>query len=122
VSEGATPWESPPPKIDGCDSCGYEPVAVKAYHRAANVEHDWRQGLLDDAYPDGAYPWKWLCELCANTATPLFLDYRHRMTPESDVMRTVCYVGNRILAELRATPSAQPSVPNPADAARETKP
>jgi hypothetical protein len=55
-----------------CDGCRFWPVDLTAY---------WRHGAPDQL--------DWLCALCART-------------PDGPCRRTVCYVGNAVLAALQA--------------------
>lgn len=69
--------------VGDCDSCRCEDVAVTEYpatHFSAA---------------------KRVCELCAKTMTSTWVDYSHTNKDALEVMRTVCYVGNIILRELR---------------------
>jgi hypothetical protein len=70
-----------------CDSCDY-PAPLAAFDPAL---------LADSREP------KLLCELCAGTAAGHALDYPSQY-PNADVLKTICHVGNAILAELRKMP------------------
>lgn len=84
-------WESRFPHGGECSSCGFETEALQSYpnHRTQ----------YDDAYTDESRR-KWICALCASTAAGSALDYPTHY-PEGTTLKTICYVGNVILAALR---------------------
>ncbi len=43
----------------------------------------------------------WYCELCAGTLTSNFSRYPSQQPSGFEIMRTVCYVGNAIIAALQ---------------------
>ncbi len=67
-----------------CDSCGY-PAPLATFQSAPTNEP------------------KTICELCAGTYAGSALDYPSQY-PNADVLKTICHVGNAILAELRKKP------------------
>jgi hypothetical protein len=66
-----------------CESCGYE-GAVAKYNTGAPMRED-----------------HWYCDLCASTMTSRYA-HELRITQPSnrDVMQTICYVGNAIIAAI----------------------
>jgi len=71
-------------KTDECESCGFEGEVTK-YNTGAPMCED-----------------HWYCELCASTMTSRYA-HELRITQPSnrDVMQTICYVGNALLAAIR---------------------
>lgn len=74
-----------------CDCCGFPGVSLEEYGCGP--------GSIDPTRK------KRLCALCASTPAAAGLEYRHRQGESHEVMKTICYVGNAILAELRRSPS-----------------
>ncbi len=64
-------------KLEDCESCGFE-------------------AKLKDCF-DGKFR---LCSLCAGTLTGNAMAYPAQYE-HSDVMKTICYVGNVLLAEIK---------------------
>lgn len=79
-----TEKEAPRPKPPECDSCHFETKRLKRYARAPL------------AVEKGD---KWLCVLCASTLAGNALDYPSNY-PDPAALRTICYVGNVILAAI----------------------
>jgi hypothetical protein len=76
-------------KPEECECCGFKTSALKEYQSLKNFP-------LDEK--------KWQCELCAGTMTGSFSDYPKQHDPDTlCVMKTICYVGNAILAEIKKT-------------------
>lgn len=69
-----------------CDCCSFETTKLTAY------DHE-------GALKRGAQ--KWLCDLCAETEAGRMLDYPSQFEGQAATIRTVCYVGNVILATLK---------------------
>lgn len=80
---------SDPVGIGECDSCEFE-AELKEY----------RSMRLVAGMPDKV---KRLCHLCAATMTGGAVDYPNQYLDgrSGDVMKTICYVGNAIIAEIR---------------------
>jgi hypothetical protein len=77
-----------PEKPDECDACHFETKALTYYGRERPLR--------------GEREHKWLCDLCASTNSGNTLEYPEQWPDRSaDVLRTVCYVGNVILAAVR---------------------
>lgn len=75
-------------KPEQCESCQFETDAIKAYRTTRN-------------FPRGPCPDKWLCDLCASTIAGNAHEYPEQFPGTHDVVRTICFVGNAILAEIR---------------------
>jgi hypothetical protein len=65
-----------------CDGCRFWPVALTAYFRVGAPDQ------LD-----------WLCRLCAHTPSWTRATVPHSLALRA-ILRTICYVGNAILADL----------------------
>lgn len=76
-------------KPEGCFSCGFETVNLTEYPRRRAID-----------YAEGCET-KWLCELCASTDAGTAVDYPTQFVDIAS-LRTICYVGNVILAAIRA--------------------
>ena len=76
--EGAAPEE--------CESCCYAGSELVWYRPSNSATR---------VYPDGM----WLCSLCANTMAGCALEYGLERS-NNDLIETICYVGNAILARL----------------------
>lgn len=76
-------------EIDCCDSCGYGPVAGDYYPDGGL--HDPKTGKGEGAH---------LCALCAATPAGTALHYPAYPPTNDDIIETLCYVGNAILARL----------------------
>lgn len=73
-----------------CDFCGYEGIETKPY--------DMRRGA--NATTENPEQ-KHLCDLCA--ATPAGSAYKYpEQFPDTDTLKTVCFVGNEILKAIEA--------------------
>ena len=74
-----------------CESCQHPMPVLKFYHASKFTR---RPGE-----PAG----HWLCELCATTMTSNALEYpdQYREGRDADIMRTVCFVGNAVIAAAR---------------------
>lgn len=77
-----------------CDSCEFKTGELKAYE---SMRFD---SMESYTLPKEERPHKWLCILCASTMTGSALDYPLQY-PDARVMRTICFVGNAILEEIR---------------------
>ena len=76
-------------KPEECQCCNFETTELKAYGAHRNFPK----------IPDEK---KWLCELCAGTETGTYHEYPEQIDASAlKVMKTSCYVGNAILAEIR---------------------
>lgn len=88
-----TPEDERPEKLEKCDCCGYETTALEFYDPPGFVGQNSK--IL---WPKG----KWLCWLCAATPASTHADYMMLYDGEHvDTLRTICYVGNVILAAIR---------------------
>lgn len=72
-----------------CDSCGYHKVELTFYPWDNNPWDNEQRGT----------PGKRICQLCADTMTGRSLQYPNQF-PHADVMKTICHVGNAILAAI----------------------
>lgn len=72
-------------KSEECDSCGYKTEGLKFY-ASQRIDRPNQPG-------------KWLCVLCASTVAGNALDYPE-FYPDHNSLKTICYVGNVILARL----------------------
>lgn len=80
----------PTEKPEECECCGFETAELKEYDSNKN-------------FPEKRGETKRLCGLCAGTMTGSFADYPQQHDRDLlYVMKTVCYVGNAILAQLKA--------------------
>lgn len=73
-----------------CESCGYETPHLKNYPIGPPA----RPGSLPRDEP------RWLCDLCARTMTSVAMQHPNQYRGEVEGMRTICYVGNAILAAI----------------------
>lgn len=78
-------------KIEECDACGFAPVEVESYDRPDPGR------VLD---PDQRTIH--LCKICANTVSGNVLLYPRNERSAGEVIQMVAYIGNAILAEIRA--------------------
>lgn len=76
-------------KPEFCLSCGFGTTHLTGYPRRRNIN-----------YAEGCET-KWLCDLCASTDAGTAVDYPTQY-PDIASLRTVCYVGNVILAAIRS--------------------
>lgn len=79
------------PVKDECQCCGYE-TELKTY----------RNQSFDPKIHIAEAEEKSLCALCASTLTGTFMDHPAVHGSETQVMQTICYVGNAILAAIKA--------------------
>ena len=77
----------PSEKPEECECCGFETTELKAYDAPPLSD---RSGEKD-----------WFCILCAGTMASNSVQYPRSYEETGVVMRTVCYVGNAIIAEIR---------------------
>lgn len=80
-------------KPEQCFCCGFETDKLTLY---ANIETTLAGGgktRRDDF---------WYCDLCAQTAASNLSRYPAVTPSASEVLRTICYVGNAILAAIAA--------------------
>ncbi len=77
------------PKEKSCDCCGFGPdVELENYPRRGSMAQDGSS--------------KELCCLCAATHAGSAIDFPQQYAPNViDTLKTICYVGNVILAEIR---------------------
>lgn len=85
-------WAKAHPHHAECWSCGWETLDLEAYPTAPRP--------YDISEENKG---KWLCDLCASTLTGSALDYPTHY--DAPTLRTICYVGNAILATLRSKDS-----------------
>lgn len=76
-----------------CHSCGFKNVATAEYPHRIELGRSEAFNIANLDKP------KLLCQLCAGTMTGNALDYPSQY-PNADVLKTICYVGNAILAKL----------------------
>ena len=81
--------EEKPPE---CYSCGFETKAIKSYRRSREI------ATANEKSIDGGV--KWLCFLCASTLAGNAYEYPD-LYPDSNTLKTICYVGNVILDKLK---------------------
>lgn len=74
-------------KSDQCDSCQFETTALHRYVGA--------RGFAEKQ--DAA----WLCTLCWSTMTGTAHAYPEQYRESGVVLKTICYVGNTILAAIK---------------------
>lgn len=86
-------WTEKHPHWGECASCGWETENLTAYtnQKARNFGHE-------KYNEDSLY--HWICNLCASTITSTALSYPAQIH-DVQVLQTICYVGNAILAALR---------------------
>ncbi|HEX2242023.1 MAG TPA: hypothetical protein VHK27_01955 [Gammaproteobacteria bacterium] len=74
---------------DACECCNFETKELKPYE-------------TNRYFPKQPVETKWICKLCADTMTGAFSDYPNQHNADSlEIMKTICHVGNAILAELK---------------------
>lgn len=81
------------PRPEECDCCGFTTTALRAFN------------ALDTSIGGGGETVKenfWYCELCSSTLTSSFSRFPGRQPGNMEVMKTVCLVGNKILAAIEA--------------------
>jgi hypothetical protein len=75
---------------EDCESCQH-PMPVLKFYRTNDFTR--KNGPLGH----------WLCDLCATTMTSVALEYpeQFREGRDAEIMRTVCFVGNAVIAAAR---------------------
>lgn len=81
---------APADKPEECNSCGFKLEELRAY-ASTRYLFSGRSGPSH----------KWLCGLCAGTMAGNASEYPEQY-PEHQVLATICYVGNAILAAIKA--------------------
>lgn len=76
-----------------CDSCEFETSELIAYPVRRN-------------FPKESEP-KWLCDLCASTAAGSAHEYPEQYGESAQVLKTICYVGNAVLAAIASARSGE---------------
>ena len=76
-------------KPEYCDGCEFETPELTRFE--SQPYHNSRQKLEVN----------WFCSLCASTAVSRAVDYPTQF-PHADVLKTICYVGNALIQEIRA--------------------
>lgn len=80
-----------PEKPDACESCDFVTAEIAKYS-------------MMRFFPAQPNRVKWLCELCASTMAGSAFEYPEQYPDKSgEILRAICYVGNSIIAEIRAT-------------------
>ena len=74
--------------VDECPCCNFGPVLATRYE---NVRTRIGGG------GEGIQVTRWYCDLCAGTITSRRDEFCHE---NADILKTICYVGNVILARL----------------------
>lgn len=74
-------------KPEECQSCYYPTEALTEYDAADSI------GRFEGRK-------KWICNLCASTETGRIIDYPRQFEGQAETMRTICYIGNVLLAAL----------------------
>lgn len=79
-----------------CESCQAPRVALKFYEKAPFIH----RSLGDKG--------NWICDLCAGTMAGNALDYPEQFRDGrcGDVMKTICFVGNAVIGEMRGPTKA----------------
>lgn len=81
-------WTTEKPEV--CDSCGYP-----AKKLTPTVLESWKNPRCGQKVP--------MCDLCRKTKTGLCDDYNDQCTADTrELLRTICHVGNAILAAIRS--------------------
>lgn len=80
-----------------CDCCQFKTEQLVAYGTT--------RGSPKQPCPD-----KWLCDLCASTMTGTAHEYPEQYAEGNayEVMRTICFVGNTVLAAIAASKGPAP--------------
>jgi hypothetical protein len=81
-------------KPDQCQCCGFSTSALTAYPDMTTTTLAGGGSTVRDDF--------WYCELCASTMASTFSRYPGQAPSNTEVLKTVCYVGNTILATLEA--------------------
>ncbi len=76
--------------IGTCDFCGSEGVEVKGYEHPSFLRDGRPQGEMDT-----------FCLLCASTPAGNAFVYPEQYRGSSEVLKTLSFIGNEILKELR---------------------
>lgn len=71
-------------KSEECDCCGYQTEALTMYVQGYNPVVE-----------------SWLCDLCAGTPAGQTIPYPRQYEGEASMLRTICYVGNAIIAAIK---------------------
>lgn len=75
-----------------CDCCGYETKKLRKFEN------------MDTTIAGGGKTRKdtfWYCDLCCSTPASNYDRYPNQSPSNTQVMKTICYVGNVLLAVLR---------------------
>lgn len=75
-------------KSEECDCCHF-PTADLTLYESSGIDRHLR------------IPNRWLCALCAATPAGTADVFPAQYQGQREILRTICYVGNSILAELR---------------------
>lgn len=87
-------------KPEACHCCGFETDKLTLYANVETTLAGSGKTRRDDF---------WYCELCANTSSSMFSRHPNVTPSSSEVMRTICYVGNAIIAAIAERPTSPPS-------------
>jgi ribosomal protein L37AE/L43A len=82
-----TPRDNSKDVVTNCHSCGFKTMSLRAY-RASELGSRKHNTHM------------WLCLLCASTLTGNAYEYPDQYD-NADVLKTICFVGNTILEEIR---------------------
>lgn len=83
---------SKPEKPEECQSCGYVTTALKLFEKLDTTIAGGGKIRQDDF---------WFCDLCSWTPASTYSRRPDTEPSNSDVVRTICYVGNALLAALK---------------------
>ena len=78
-------------KPEECEACGFTTEALKHYGPS-----------LGGVCKEG----KWLCDLCAGTFSGSAIDHPSSYRGQTEILQTICYVGNAVLAALKVEEQA----------------
>lgn len=76
-------------KPECCDCCGYETAELNSYANRDTTIGGGGKTVKEDF---------WFCDLCAGTMTSTFYRFPGQVPSNAEVMKVICFVGNRLLA------------------------
>lgn len=79
-------------KPEECDSCGFVTTELQLFADQDTTIGGGGKTIKADF---------WFCDLCCSTATSAYDRYPDQTPSNTQMMKTICYVGNVVLAELR---------------------
>lgn len=80
-------------KPEECDCCGFVTTELQLFKAQDTTIAGGGKTRQDDF---------WYCDLCCSSPASVYNRYPNQTPSNTQVMQTVCYVGNAILAALKA--------------------